>query len=119
MPKMPTLANLKTEGKKTILSIAKTGYYKGNANISDIAGWELYEINDLGYHKVGSSEKSEIEITISKDETKAYAARTFKTSSNGNVYSNYSTGLVVTGKFINAPRLSITYKKRYRSNIKH
>ena len=111
MPKMPTLANLKTEGKKTILSIAKTGYYKGNANISDIAGWELYEINELGYYKVGSSEKSEIEITISKDETKAYAARTFKTSSNGNVYSNYSTGLVVTGKFINAPILSITYKK--------
>ena len=111
MPKMPTLANLKTEGKKTILSIAKTGYYKGNANINDIAGWELYEINELGYHKVGSSEKSEIEITISKDETKAYAARTFKTSSNGNVYSNYSTGLVVTGKFINAPILSITYKK--------
>ena len=111
MPKMPTLANLKTEGKKTILSIAKTGYYKDNANISDIAGWELYEINELGYHKVGSSEKSEIEITISKDETKAYAARTFKTSSNGNVYSNYSTGLVVTGKFINAPILSITYKK--------
>ena len=111
MPKMPTLANLKTEGRKTILSIAKTGYYKGNANINDIAGWELYEINELGYHKVGSSEKSEIEITISKDETKAYAARTFKTSSNGNVYSNYSTGLVVTGKFINAPILSITYKK--------
>ena len=111
MPKMPTLANLKTEGRKTILSIAKTGYYKDNANISDIAGWELYEINELGYHKVGSSEKSEIEITISKDETKAYAARTFKTSSNGNVYSNYSTGLVVTGKFINAPILSITYKK--------
>ena len=111
MPKMPTLANLKTEGRKTILSIAKTGYYKDNANISDIAGWELYEINELGYHKVGSSEKSEIEITISKDETKAYVARTFKTSSNGNVYSNYSTGLVVTGKFINAPILSITYKK--------